>query len=70
MTKISDEYNGMFGGDEKFRKIYAEATKERYDFMYLDLQSNPARAFRNFETLLADGDQLYFDGSSEVKISE
>ena len=70
LIKISEEYSGMFGGKEKFEKIYAEATKERYDFLYLDLQSNPARAFRNFETLLADGDQLYFDGSSEVKIPE
>ena len=26
-----------------------KATEKRYDFLYLDLQSNPARAFRNFE---------------------
>lgn len=68
LDKISQEYSGMYGGDEKFRKIYAEATKERYDFLYLDLQSNPARAFRNFETLLATRDELYFDGYAELKI--
>ena len=68
LIKISEEYSGMFGGKEKFEKIYAEATKERYDFLYLDLQSNPARAFRNFETLLATRDELYFDGSAELKI--
>jgi len=71
LDKISQEYSGMFGGDEKFRKIYAEATKERYDFLYLDLQSNPARAFRNFETLLATRDELYFDEhSAQLKIPE
>ena len=70
LDKISQEYNGMFGGDEKFRKIYAEATKQRYDFLYLDLQNNPARAFRNFETQLAEGDKLFFEGDAEVKIPE
>lgn len=70
LDKISQEYNGMFGGDEKFRKIYAEATKQRYDFLYLDLQNNPARAFRNFETQLAEGDKLLFEPDAEVKIPE
>ena len=71
MDKISAEYNGMFGGDKKFRQIYAKATEERYGFLYLDLQSNPARAFRNFEVQLAEGDNLLFDdGSIELKIPE
>ena len=40
-------------------------------FLYLDLQSNPARAFRNFEVQLAEGDNLLFDdGSIELKIPE
>tara|TARA_R110000824_G_scaffold384084_1_gene577921 strand:- start:309 stop:974 length:666 start_codon:yes stop_codon:yes gene_type:complete len=60
LSKISDEYSGMFGGDENFRKIYNKATEVRYDFLYLDLQSNPSRAFCCFHTLLADGDKLYF----------
>jgi len=70
LIKISEEYSGMFGGKEKFEKIYQEATKERYDFLYLDLQSNPARAFRNFEVLLAEGDNLLFQGGAELKIPE
>ena len=71
LDKISAEYNGMFGGDKKFRKIYAKATEVRYDFLYLDLQSNPARAFRNFEQQLADGDKLLFDeGGVELKIPD
>jgi len=70
LDKISLEYSGMLGGDEKFRKIYSEATKNRYDFLYIDLQSNPARAFRNFETQIAEGDKLLFEGDAEVKIPE
>ena len=68
LIKISEEYSGMFGGKEKFEKIYAEATKERYDFLYLDLQNNPARAFRNFETQLAEGNNLMFQSDAELKI--
>ncbi len=70
LDKISQEYSGMFGGDEKFRKIYNKATEQRYDFLFLDLQNNPARAFRNFETQIAEGDNLLFEGDAEVKIPE
>jgi hypothetical protein len=38
----------------------------RYDFLYLDLQSNPARAFRNFEEQLAEGSNLLF-GDKQIK---
>ena len=60
----------MFGGDEKFRKIYHKATEQRYDFLYLDLQSNPARAFRNFEQQIANGDQLLFSGKVDNKLPD
>ena len=70
LDKISQEYSGMFGGDDNFRKIYNKATEQRYDFLYLDLQNNPARAFKNFEIQLAEGDKLLFDGSGEVQIPE
>ena len=71
LEKISLEYNGMFGGDKNFRKIYAKATEQPYDFLFLDLQPNKARAFRNFEEQLAEADQLFFDGGSvELKVPE
>ena len=66
LDKISDEYSGMFGGDEKFRKIYHKATEQQYSFMFLDLQSNPARAFKCFTEQLAEGDRLLFEGE-EIK---
>ena len=70
LDKISQEYSGMMGDDEKFRKIYKKATEQRYDFLYLDLQSNPARAFRNFEEQLAEGDKLLFEGPVQDTIPE
>ena len=70
LDKISSEFSGMFGGDDKFRKIYGKATEVRYDFLYLDLQSNPARAFRNFEEQIAEGDKLLFGDNVTVSIPE
>lgn len=70
LDKISQEFSGMFGGDDKFRKIYAKATEQRYDFLYLDLQSNPARAFRNFEEQIAEGDKLLFEGEVPIAMPE
>jgi hypothetical protein len=70
LDKISLEYSGMFGGDKKFRQIYHKATEQRYDFLYLDLQSNPARSFRSFEEQLSEGPNLLFEGSVENKIPE
>ena len=70
LEKISQEFSGMFGGDEKFRKIYNKATEQRYDFLFLDLQENPARAFCCFHTQLADGDKLLFEGDVKNNIPE
>jgi hypothetical protein len=40
----------MFDG--KFRELYKKATKKKYDFLHLNLQENPAEAWRNFEEKL------------------
>ena len=53
-----------------FRKIYHKATEVRYDFLYLDLQSNPARAFKCFETQIAEGDRLLFGEKPINKIPD
>jgi len=70
LDKISQEMSGMFGGDDKFRKIYHKATEVRYDFLYLDLQSNPACAFKNFEEQITEGEKLLFEGGIQNKIPE
>ena len=70
LDKISQEMSGMFGGDEKFRKIYHKATEQKYDFLFLDLQSNPARSFRNFSEQLSEGDKLLFEGEVKDTIPE
>ena len=56
LIKIMEEYGSMVGGDDNFMKLYKEVHKEKYQFMYLDLSSNPARVFRNFTELLWNGE--------------
>lgn len=47
VDKLDEEYGGMFDG--KFKDLYNEATKKKYDFLHLNLQENPAEAWINFE---------------------
>ena len=48
--KMEEEFANLFGGKKNFKKIYDEATKGRYDFLYLNLKK--IRAYRCFTTLL------------------
>ncbi len=57
LGKIAEEIGDQFGGYDNFLKIYYTATPEKYDFLYLDLQSNPPLAYHNFEKVIAEGGQ-------------
>ena len=50
LEKLSEEYSDMFGGDDNFRELYKQATAEKYSFLHLNLQENPAEAWINFDT--------------------
>ena len=58
LGKMAEEYGDVFGGAENWLKIYAQATPNRYDFLHMDFQSNPPKAFHNFETLIAEGSKI------------
>ena len=58
LGKLAEEYGDNFGGPDKFLQIYKMATPNRYDFLHLDFQDNPPAAYRNFETLLAKGENI------------
>lgn len=49
LEKIAEEYGDLVGGQESFMKLYDEAHKDRYSFLYLKLSENPAQAFIRFE---------------------
>lgn len=50
LLKIAEEYGDMVGGQDNFMKLYEEAMKDRYSFLYLKLSENPAQAFVRFES--------------------
>tara|TARA_R110002012_G_scaffold278380_1_gene466010 strand:+ start:602 stop:1480 length:879 start_codon:yes stop_codon:yes gene_type:complete len=56
--KIMEEYGDLYGGQKNLEKIYKLCTPNRYDFMYLSMQDNPPKAYKNFETLIAVGEKI------------
>jgi hypothetical protein len=48
LQDIYDEWGAMYGSYDEFLKMYKYATKEPYNFLYLKLESNPIKAFKNF----------------------
>ena len=53
--KICEEYGPMVGGDDNFNMLYDQIHSTPYQYMVLDLQSNPARVIHNFEKVLWEG---------------
>ena len=66
LGKIAEEIGDQFSGADNFLKIYYTATPEKYDFLYLDLQSNPPLAYRNFDEIIAVGGQHREEGGFEA----
>ena len=57
LLKISEEFGDQFGGSEKWIALYKKATPNRYDFIHMDLQSNPPKMYKNFDELVAEGEK-------------
>ncbi len=55
LGKMAEEYGDVFGGGDNWLKIYKKATPDKYNFLHMDFQSNPPKAYRNFEELIAEG---------------
>jgi len=56
--KMAEEYGDVFGGADNWLNIYKLATPNRYDFLHMDFQSNPPKAMRNFEEVIAEGSKI------------
>lgn len=69
LSRIAEEYGDQFGGEKKFLEIYKKATPNRFDFLHLDLQSNPPKAYHNFETLIAEGENIKESGGANMVYS-
>ena len=57
LGKVSEEYGDLFGGSDQFLKLYQYATPDRYNFIHLDLQSNPPIMYKNFDEVIAVGEK-------------
>ena len=58
LGKMAEEYGDVFGGGDNWLKIYKKATPEKYSFLHMDFQSNPPKAYRSFEELIAEGPNI------------
>ena len=69
LGKIAEEVGDQFGGADNFLGIYRKATPEKYDFLYLDLQSNPPIAYKNFDEVIAYGGQGYSEAMENADLN-
>lgn len=58
LEKIAEEYGDLFGSPDNFIKLYNIAHKDRYSFLHLDLQTNPATAYYQFERVIGRGSEI------------
>ncbi len=61
LGKMAEEYGDVFGGGDNWLKIYKKATPDKYNFLHMDFQSNPPKAYKNFEELIAEGQNIIGD---------
>ena len=58
LDKIKEEYGELCGSEELFMRYYNYALDDqRYSFLYIDAQDNPARFYRRHEMLIGVGDK-------------
>ena len=67
LEAVAEEYGDLFQGQENWLRLYHMATPNKYDFCYMDLQSNPPLLYSNFEKVVGVGglktaDEMAIDG--------
>lgn len=55
LERIAEEYGDLFNGPKNWLKLYRKATPNKYDFCYMDLQSNPPLMYSCFNKVVATG---------------
>ena len=55
--KVAEEYSPMVGGEDNFNMLYDKIHSKPFQYMVIDLQSNPARVLHNFDEVLWQGEQ-------------
>ena len=60
MDKLREEYSDL--APKNFQNYYNISQQERYGFLYIDAQENPAKFYKNFEELIGVGDRMVYTG--------
>lgn len=55
LLAIAEEFGDLFGGADNWLKHYRIACPNKYDFCYMDLQSNPPLMYSNFDKVVLVG---------------
>ena len=55
LMAIAEEYGDLFNGPDNWMRLYRTATPNKYDFAYMDLQSNPPLFYSNFDKVVGVG---------------
>ncbi len=66
--KLKEEYSDL--APKNFEKYYAISQMERYNFLYIDAQQNPAHFYSGFAELLGIGDKMVYKGEMPKEDSD
>ena len=55
LLAVAEEYGDLFNGPDNWLRLYRKCCPNKYDFCYMDLQSNPHIMYSNFEKQIAIG---------------
>jgi len=66
--KLKEEYSDL--ASKNFELYYKIAMMEDYNFLYIDVQSNPATFYSGFFELLGHGDKIVYKGKMPVDDDE
>ena len=66
--KLKEEYSDL--APKNFEKYYAISQMERYNFLYIDAQQNPADFYSGFSELLGIGDKMVYKGEMPKEESD
>ena len=70
LLRVAEEYGDLFGGADNWLRLYRKATPNKYDFCYMDLQSNPPLMYHNFSKVVGSGGFARDSDSEEEDIDE
>ncbi len=70
LLRVAEEYGDLFGGADNWLRLYRKATPNKYDFCYMDLQSNPPLLYHNFSKVVGSGGFARDSDSEEEDIDE